>query len=160
MFELDIGARLARNYVVYFGWERTQLGGASGPSPDTAAGTQLRSESDYFAVGVRLSADPDDIGLLLDLSIGARRFRGYYPNDVQLQLTDAPMESRLGIGLDIRTHRRFTLSPMLTVGLGSFSKAEWITPTTAQTAVPGDADRMTHGWVTLQLGGHFDIGGS
>lgn len=159
MFEFDIGARLGRNYVVYFGWERAQLGGASGPSPAADSGNQTRAESDFFAVGVRLSADPDDIGLLLDLAIGARRFRGFYPGDVELQLTDAPMESRLGIGVDIRTHRRFSLSPMLTLGLGSFGKAEWVTPTTVGTAVPSNSDRLTHGWLTLQLGGHFDIGG-
>ncbi len=159
MFELDIGARIGRYYVVYLGWERAQLGSAGGPSPDPASGTQSRGESDFVAVGVRLSADPDDIGLLLDLSIGARRFRGLYPNDVQLQLTDAPMESRLGIGVDIRTHRSFSLSPMVTLGLGSFGKAEWVTPTTLGTAVPSDADRLTHGWVTLQLGGHFDVAG-
>jgi hypothetical protein len=161
MFELDIGARLGRNYVVYLGWERAQLGGADGPSPDTNWATrQNRAESDFVAVGVRLSADPDDIGLLLDLAIGARRFRGIYEGDTQLQLTDAPMESRLGVGVDIRTNRLFSLSPMLTLGLGSFGKAEWVQGKTIQTAIPSNSDRLTHGWITFQLGGHFDLAGS
>jgi hypothetical protein len=160
MFELDIGARLGRNYVLYVGWERAQLGAADGPSPNAnLAPKQMRAESDFIGIGVRLSADPDSLGLLLDLAIGARRFRGIYENNVELQLTNAPIESRLGIGLDIRANRRFALSPMLTVGLGSFGKAEWVDQSTVRSAFPSGSDRLTHGWVTLQLGGHFDLAG-
>lgn len=161
MFELDVGARLGRNYVIYLGWERAQLGSADGPSPDPSiAVNQLRSESDFFALGFRLSADPDDVGLLLDLAIGARRFRAYYEDSTELQLTQAPLESRLGIGVEIRTNRRFSLSPMLTLGIGSFGKADWVNDAYVQNAIPANSDRLTHGWVTLQLGGHFDLIGN
>jgi hypothetical protein len=159
MFEFDLGVRLGRNYVIYLGWERAQLGGADGPSPDASGSLkQRRAESDFMAVGVRLSSNPDDMGLLLDLAIGARRFRGLYEGNTELQLTDAPFESRLGIGADIRVNRWFSMSPMLTLGLGSFGKAEWLSdPNKIQSAIPGDSDRLTHGWVTFQLGGHFDV---
>lgn len=161
MFELDVGARLGRNYVIYLGWERAQLGSAGGPSPDSSvAVNQRRSESDFLALGFRLASDPDDIGLVLDLAVGARRFRAYYENSTELQLTQAPLESRLGIGVDIRTNRKFTLSPMITLGIGSFGKADWVKDQYIQNALPTDSDRLTHGWVTLQLGGHFDLLGS
>lgn len=161
MFEFDVGARLGRNYIVYLGWERAQLQGASGPSPDESIGyNQRRSESDFLGLGFRLAADPDDLGLVLDLAVGARRFRAYYEGDVDLQLTDAPLESRLGVGLDIRTNRYFTLSPMLTLGIGSFGKADWVNRQYLQDAIPSGSDRLTHGWVTMQLGGHFDLFGN
>jgi len=160
LLEFDVGARLGRNYIVYLGWERAQLGGASGPSPDESIGyNQRRSESDFLAVGFRLAADPDDLGLVLDLAVGARRFRAYYEDNVELQLTEAPLESRLGIGLDIRTSRVFSLSPMLTLGIGSFGKADWVNRDYVQSAIPSTSDRLTHGWVSLQLGGHFDLFG-
>lgn len=160
MVELDVGMRLGRNYMLYLGWERAQLGAADGPSPDSSYGSrQSRADSDFVAVGFRLSANPDDLGLVLDLAIGARRFRGVYEGATELQLTDAPMESRLGIGADIRINRKFSLSPMLTLGLGSFGKADWVTRDTVESAMPLGSDRLTHGWLTLQIGGHFDIAG-
>jgi hypothetical protein len=154
MFELDVGARFGRNYNVYALWERAQLGG--GDRLDTGEAGR-RAETDYLAIGVRLSADPDDIGMLLDLSIGTRRLRSFYEGGYELQLSRAPLESRLGIGADIRVSPAFSLSPMLTLGLGSFGKAEWVTSSTVSDAVPKDNDVLTHGWLTLQLGGHVDL---
>jgi hypothetical protein len=156
MLELDIGARLGRNYNVYALWERAQLGKGNGID----GYSQIRAESDFIAVGVRLSADPDDVGMLLDLAIGARRFRAVYEGKNELQLSQAPLESRLGVGVDIRMSHNFSLSPMFTLGLGGFGKAEWVTKDTVSDAIPKGNDTLTHGWVTLQLGGHFDIGGS
>jgi hypothetical protein len=156
MLELDIGARLGRYYNVYALWERAQLSSGNGID----GYSQKRAETDYVAIGVRLSADPDDIGMLLDLAIGARRFRSLYKGSNELQLSDAPLETRLGVGVDIRMSHNFSLSPMLTVGLGGFGKAEWVTKDTVSDAIPKGNDTLTHGWVSLQLGGHFDIIGS
>jgi hypothetical protein len=153
MFEIDVGARFGRNYNLYALWERAQLGG--GDRVGDLSGR--RAETDYIAIGVRLSADPDDIGMLLDLSIGTRRFRSVYSDGYELQLSRAPLESRLGIGADIRLSPGFSLSPMFTLGLGSFGKAEWATDSTVANAVPKSNDTLTHGWLTLQLGGHFDL---
>lgn len=160
MLELDIGARINRNYNLYVLWERAQLGKGGGLDSSYGASSPTRAETDYVALGVRLSTDPDDVGMLLDLAIGARRMRTFFQDDYELQLSQALLESRLGVGADIRLSRTFSLSPMLTLGLGSFGKAEWINATTVSDAVPTNNDTLTHGWVTLHLGGHFDIAGS
>jgi hypothetical protein len=156
MLELDAGVRLGRYYNVYLLWERAQLGKGRGID----GYDQIRAETDFVAVGVRLSADPDDVGMLLDLAIGARRFRAVYEGKNELQLSQAPLESRLGVGVDIRMSRNFSLSPMLTLGLGGFGKAEWVTKSEVSDAIPSGFDTLTHGWITLQLGGHFDVLGS
>ena len=153
LLELDIGARLGRYYNVYLLWERAQLGKGDGID----GYSQIRAETYYIAVGFRLSADPDDIGMVVDLALGARRFRAVYEGSNQLQLSQAPLESRLGAGVDIRLSPSFSLSPMLTLGLGTFGKADWVTKTQVSDAIPSGNDTLTHGWVTLQLGGHFDI---
>lgn len=157
MMELNIGARLARNYNVYVLWERAQLASGDGLYNDY---NQRSAETDYVALGVRLSADPDDVGMVLDLAVGARRFLAKYSGGNELQLTDAPLESRLGVGADIRLAPNFTLSPMVTLGLGAFGEATWVTKTTVMDALPSGNDSLTHGWLTLQLGGHFDIAGT
>jgi len=157
MFELDLGARLARHYTLYALFEHARLGPASG-EPLTPAGAQSEAETDYFALGFRVSTNPNSAGLLLDLAIGARRFRTVWDNGAELRLSDAPFESRLGIGADVRLSRAFSLSPMFTVGVGSFAQADWVdTDDTIREAAPEGASRMTHGWLTLQLGAHFDL---
>jgi hypothetical protein len=156
MFELDVGARLGRNYNVYALWERAQLGAGS----NDVDGKQKRAETDFWGLGLRLSTDPDDLGMLIDLAVGVRRFRTIYDSGAELRLSDAPFESRLGLGADIRLGPKFSLSPLLTLGLGSFAKADWVgTDNTIRDAVADDTARMTHGWLTLQLGAHFDLFG-
>ena len=156
MMELDLGARLGRNYNVYALWERAQLGKGSGVD----GYSQIRADTDFLGLGVRLSTDPDDVGMVLDLALGARRFRAVYEDSNQLQLSQAMFESRLGVGADIRLSPLFSLSPMVTLGLGSFGKADWVTKTSISDAIPANNDTLTHGWLTLQLGGHFDLAGS
>jgi hypothetical protein len=154
MVEVNVGARLARYYTLYVLWERAQLGGGD----SREAGAQDRAETDFWGLGLRVSTDPDDLGLVLDLAVGARRFRSKWENGSELQLTDAPFESRLGLGADIRLTRYLSISPLLTLGLGSFETAEWIgTDGTIQAAIPDSTSRMTHGWLTLQMGGHFEL---
>ena len=157
MFELDAGARLGRYYNVYLLWERASLGGGS---EDVAGiGKSSDGDTDYYAIGLRFSSDPDEVGFLTDLSLGYRRFRAHWDDGTELQLTEAPLEMRIGLGADIRLTRAFSLSPLLTLGAGSFGSAEWVAPdgTRTDATKSGDA-RAGHGWVTLQLGGHFDIG--
>jgi hypothetical protein len=158
MFELDVGARLGRYYNVYLMWERASLGGGSKDLP--TIGQSDGGDTDYYAIGLRFSSDPDHVGFLTDLSLGYRRFRATWADGTELQLTEAPLEMRIGLGADIRLNPAFSLSPMLTLGAGSFGAAEWVAPdgTRTDATAPGD-DRAGHGWLTLQLGGHFDIGG-
>ncbi len=157
MFELDVGARLGRYYNVYLLWERASLGGGSEDVP--TIGQSQSGETDYYAIGLRFSSDPDKVGFLTDLSLGYRRFRAQWDDGTELQLTEAPLEMRIGLGADIRLTKAFSLSPLLTLGAGSFGSAEWVAPdgTRTDATTPGD-ERAGHGWLTLQLGGHFDIG--
>jgi len=159
MLEMDGGARLGRHYNLYALWERARLGAADG----SVAGIEGTShgDTDFWAIGLRLSTDPDHTGLLVDIAVGARRLRVRWPDGTELQLTDAPLESRLGIGADVRISPLFSISPLLTLGVGSFGKAEWVQPDgTRVRAMPTGSDRLTHGWATLQVGGHFDLFGS
>jgi hypothetical protein len=159
LFELDAGARLGRNYNVFLLWEHAQLGTGDAD----LASTQDSAETDYYAIGLRVSSDPDELGLLTELTLGYRRFRAVFEDGSELQLTDAPLEIRIGLGADIRLSRLVSLTPLATVGFGSFGEVEAVGPagSTAELALDPDPDiRATHGWFTLQLGGHFDLLGS
>jgi hypothetical protein len=169
MVELDIGARLGRNYNLFLLWERAELGaGDASPDPvlapevgaDVTAG-QVGGDTDFWAVALRVSSDPDKVGFLTEIALGFRRFRARWEDGTELQLTNAPFEARLGLGADIRLSRGFALSPLLTLGVGSFSDADWVGPGGTRRAATDSLDtRAGHGWVTLQLGAHFDIAGS
>jgi hypothetical protein len=160
-FELNAGARIARNYNVFLLWEHARLG-AGEEFPDDQQGGD--TNTDFYAIGLRVSSDPDKVGLLTELALGYRRFHAVFEDGSELQLTDAPFEVRIGLGADIRLSPLFSLSPLATVGFGSFGDVEaaGAAGTIAQqvaAARPADV-RTTHGWFTLQLGGHFDLLGS
>jgi hypothetical protein len=158
MFELDVGARLGRAYNLFFLWERASLGTGS-EQPD-AFGGQKTGESDYYAIGLRFSSDPDKVGFLTEIDLGWRRFRARWEDGTELQMTEAPLEFRLGLGADIRVSPIFTISPLVTLGLGAFGSAEWVSPSGQKTDAFADGDEAAgHGWVTFQIGGHFDIPG-
>jgi len=158
MFELDVGARLGRNYNLFLTWERASLG--TGELAPDANGGQQNGDSDFYAIGLRVSSDPDKVGFLTEIAIGARRFHAVWADGTELQLTDAPFEARLGLGADIRLGPLFSLSPLITVGIGGFGTAEAVAPDGTRTDAMGQYDERTgHGWLTFQLGGHFDIAG-
>ncbi len=166
VFEVDVGVRLGRRYNLLLLWERAQLGGGksnpealpSTPPSDTASSS---ADSDYYALGFRFSSDPDDLGFLTEFALGYRRARIQWDDGTELQLTNAPFEFRLGLGADIRLSSLFSLSPLATIGFGGFGDAEWVYPdNSTENARAGNDLSDTHGWFTLQLGGHFDLGGS
>ena len=162
LFELDIGARLGRNYNLFLLWEHAQLGrGDLDPASDPLArGEQDSADTDYYAIALRVSSDPDKVGFLTEIALGARRFRTTWQNGAELQLTQAPFEARLGLGADIRMGPMFTLSPLITLGVGAFGEATHVAPDGTSVEATTDRDaRSGHGWLTLQIGGHFDIGG-
>lgn len=158
-FELDLGARLARNYNLYGLWERTWLGAGNATSADR--GQPERGDSDFLALGLRVSTEPEHLGLVLDVAVGTRRMRALWADGTELQLTDAPFETRLGIGADIRISESWSLSPMLNLGLGSFGKAQWVSSDkSVQSATePGDV-ALTHGWIGFQMAAHVDAFGT
>jgi hypothetical protein len=154
MLELNLGARLARHYDVFGLWERASL--SHGEGFNEAYGGQRTGDTDFWALGVRVSSDPDDLGLLVEFALGYRRARALWRNGFELRLTDAPLEARIGLGVDIRLSRIVALSPMATFGFGRFGSAEWVDSRHNSVQVLDYLDAFGHGWFTLQLGAHFD----
>lgn len=158
MFELDAGLRLGRHYNVFVLWERASLGAGSEDIP--ALGKQTGGDTDFYAIGVRISSDPNKVGFLTEIDLGYRRARSQWDSGAELQLTQAPLEFRLGLGADIRLSKAFSLSPLVTLGVGSFGDAEWVNPDGSRVDATTPGDRAAgHGWITLSLGGHVDLFG-
>jgi hypothetical protein len=162
MFEIDVGARLGRNYNVFALWERANLGAGDNESYENARGGLDHASTDYFAVGLRVSSDADKIGFLTEITLGARRFRAVYEDGSEFQLSeDIPLEARIGLGADIRLSPLFSLSPLLTLGVGRFDNIEAVDRDGNRSDQLSDLDELgSHGWLTLQIGGHFDIAGA
>jgi hypothetical protein len=161
MFELDLGARLSRSYNLFALWERAELG--AGRGDDGLLGKQSSTtggDSDFWAVGVRASSDADRVGFLSEIALGYRRARSEWDDGTTLELTQGLFEARLGFGADIRVSPKFALSPMLTFGVGLFGKAQLVDPNgNAQNVLEANNDRDGHAWLSLQMGGHFDLRG-
>lgn len=158
MLELDLGARLGRHYNVFALWERSVLG--IGSAFEDEYGGQRKGDSDFWGVGVRVSSNPDEVGLLVEFALGYRRARARWEDGWELRLTDAPFEARIGLGADVRLSENVSLTPMATVGVGRFEKAQWVNSGRADDDVLDSLDAFSHGWATLQLGAHFDAFGT
>jgi hypothetical protein len=155
-FELDAGLRLSRAYTVFALWERAQLGAGSNDSGRD--GAQDHAESDFWAVGLRASSNPDRLGFLTEVAVGYRRARTVFENDVEYQFTDAPFEARLGLGAELRLNRLTSLSSLLTVGVGGFGSIERVPAKGPATSLTSSLDQGDgHAWATLTIGGHFDL---
>jgi hypothetical protein len=152
--ELDVGFRVSRGYAVFFLWERAELGSGD----DESNGPQDGAESDFWAIGLRASSNPDKLGFLTEVAVGYRRARTFFENDYEYQFTDAPFEARLGLGAEYRLSRMVSLSSLLTVGVGGFGSAESVAPN--GNAVPltrGLDEADGHAWATITVGSHFDL---
>jgi hypothetical protein len=160
MFELDVGARLGRNYNLFLLWEHAALGGGDDESFEESRGGLESASTDYFGLGLRVSSDPNKVGFLTEINLGARRFRAKYEDGSELQFTeDVPLELRLGLGADIRLSPLFSLSPMITLGIGRFDTIEEVVNGDTRDMLADDDELASHGWLTFQIGGHFDIAG-
>ncbi|MFO7179148.1 MAG: hypothetical protein DIU78_010655 [Pseudomonadota bacterium] len=154
LFEVDVGVRLARSYTLFALWERAQLGSGS----STALGKPDGGSSDFWGIGLRASSDPNEIGFLTEIALGYRRARADFEDGSALELTDAVFEARLGVGVDIRINPYLSLSPMATLGVGSFGDVEYVSASGVGTDLIGPLDDQdAHGWFTLALGAHFDL---
>ena len=157
--ELDLGARLARHYNLYGLWEHSWLGAGSATS--AARGQPDHGDTDFLALGLRVSTNPNDLGFILDIAVGTRRMRAVWSDGTELQMTEAPFETRLGLGADVRMGERWSLMPMIALGLGSFGKVQWVNPDhSVQRATQPEDVALTHGWVGLQMAAHADIFGT
>jgi len=161
MFELNAGLRLSRNYNVFALWERAYLGPGKGDSQSTTlSGKSDHGDTDFWGVGIRASSDPDHIGFVTELAIGYRRARSIYENGDQIQFTDSPFETRIGVGADFRVNNVLSISPMATIGLGSFGTIETVSNGQIRSATTPYDQSDAHAWATFTLGGHFDLLGS
>jgi hypothetical protein len=157
--ELDAGARLARHYNLYALWERTWY--SAGNTTELAPVHQNRGESDFLALGLRVTTTPETLGFVLDIAVGTRRMRARWDDGTELQLTEAPFETRLGVGANIRVDENWSFTPLIHLGLGSFGKVQWVLPNgTVQSASDPSDVSLTHGWVGLQLAMHADVFGT
>jgi hypothetical protein len=147
MFEVDVGLRRGRTYNVFALWERAELG--AGNAESNLYGGQVGGDTDFWGVGLRASSDANEIGFLTEIALGYRRARAVWDDGTELQLTDAPFEARLGFGADIRFGKAFSLSPMLTLGVGSFGKVERVSADGIRQSEATYWDQAaSHGWVT------------
>lgn len=158
LFEVDVGARLGRNYNLFALWERAQLGGGNGDSGRLGMhGTFDGGDTDFWAIGLRASTNPDRLGFVSELALGYRRARAKFSDGAQLELTDGVLDARIGLGADIRFSRSFTLTPMLTIGAGLFGDVALVGRDGKSVDLLRGNDLDGHGWLTLHLGGHFDL---
>jgi hypothetical protein len=156
MFELDVGMRLSRAYTVFGLWERAQLG--SGSLDTGVDGEQDGAETDFWAIGLRASSNPDHVGFLTEVAVGYRRARTFFENDVEYQFTDAPFEARLGLGAEWRLSPLASMSALLTIGVGGFGSADRVGPNGTALALTRSLDEGDgHAWATISVGGHFDL---
>lgn len=156
MFEVDAGMRLGRAYTLFALWERAQLG--SGDVNDGPDGKQDGAESDFWAVGLRASSNPDKLGFLTEVAVGYRRARTFFKNGAEYQFTDAPFEARLGLGAELRLDRLTSFSALATIGVGGFGKAENVAPNGTSSSLTRSYDEADgHAWATLSIGAHFDL---
>jgi hypothetical protein len=158
-FELNAGVRLARAYSAFGLWERAELG--SGSAESKLYGGQKGGDTDYFALGLRASSNPDAIGLVTELAIGYRQARARWKDGTELRMTGGVLEGRIGVGADIRLGPQLSLSPMLELGVGSFDRLRRVAPGGASYNQLGVNDSPgSHGWLTLGIAAHADLLGA
>jgi hypothetical protein len=157
MFELDAGARLSRSYNLFLLWERAELG--SGRALNDVNGGQTGGDTDFWAVGVRATSNADGIGFVTELAVGYRRARSRWRDGTEYQFTNAPFEGRISAGAEIRVNPLLSLSPLLSLGVGSFGTIRRVSGD-VRSDPTGPLDQADgHAWFTLTFGGHFDLAG-
>jgi hypothetical protein len=164
MIELDLGARLGRHYNVFGLWEWGILG--NGDELGDEFGGQTSAYTHLLGLGLRFSSDPDGFGVLVELALGWRRFEATWKNGTRFTATDDFFNTRIGVGADIRLNEQLSFTPMVTIGGGVFSEANWRFADGSEAGAfssflgtPAD-EAGQHIPVTLQLGLHYDAFGS
>jgi hypothetical protein len=113
--ELDVGARLARRYVLYVPFELGLVGAGH-----RFEGTSTGASTTFVGLGLRLlSGDVDSASFASDVSLGFRTFQVSNPSGTWSATGFEFL--RLGLGAEIRLSTLLTLSPMITISGGSVS---------------------------------------
>jgi hypothetical protein len=162
--EGDVGARLARRYIVYGFWEHGFMGTGGDSSWNGATGTHLAgvppfgeqrsATTDFTGAGFRWSSRPDAAGIVVDLGLGYRWFRESWASGASMTLKGFG-EFRIGFGGDIRVNRMFSVSPLFMFSTGNFHDRKVMLPGQPEQSIASYVG--THGTVTLTIGGHFDL---
>jgi hypothetical protein len=158
-FELNAGARISRNYNLFALWERAELG--SGSTESDLRGGQSGGDTDFFALGLRATSNPNHLGFITEIAVGYRQARATWEDGTEYRMTGGVLEGRIGVGADIRFSPLLTLSPLISVGVGSFDRFRVVAPdgTSYDRIGPNDAPGG-HGWFAITMGGHVDLFGT
>jgi hypothetical protein len=151
VFELDVGGRFSRHYIIYGLWEHAFLG-AGGAL--LTFGDPTSASTDLAGVGFRWSSNPDEVGIVVDLGLGYRWFRESWADGTKLDMQGLG-ETRIGVGADIRVADRLSLSPLFALSVGEFNIRRIHGPGIAGSGIGDYSD--THSTVTLTLGVHYDL---
>ena len=147
--EADVGGRFGRGFLPFLFAAHTFCAKGAGPGVRS-------STANAFGFGLRYAFAPDGYGFLAELAFSYRATATTLDSGTVIHAA-APGELRLGIGGDIRLTELFSLSPLVTIAIGSYSD---VTAT-----APGDHPKNlvggvgSHGYVGGALGGHFDLFG-
>jgi hypothetical protein len=167
--ELDVSARLARRFIPFLFYARSfaSLGAADRPPPsglrtatilpDQAPASKVTSSSStLLGIGLRYSFATGAFGLVAEIAYGYRLTRAQF-DDGTLLRAGAPGEFRIGLGAEVRLTRAFALSPMLRFATGSYSDVTVEGADGKEKNALGGSE--AHGFVGLEVGGHFDLFG-
>lgn len=147
--EADVGARFGRGFLPFFFAANTFAAKGAGAGVTS-------SSSNLLGFGLRYAFAPDAYGFVAEIAFGYRLTHAKLASGSELS-AGAPGELRLGIGGDLRVADRFSLSPIVTLAIGSYSDVTVTAPGDFARNVVGTP--ASHGYVGLALGGHFDIFG-
>lgn len=153
--EVDIGARVGRRYNFFAMWEHASLG--TGDLDPNSFGGQERGATNLYGAGFRFSTQPNTVGFLLELDLGYRDFRAYWADGTELTLNDTFFDLRVGFGVDIRTSKWLSISPMVVFGGGSFQSSQFSGPHGTYPALTALDREGEYGTVSLQIGAHADV---
>jgi hypothetical protein len=129
-------------------------GGPVDPRAGPVSARVSSSSTTVLGVGLRHSFSSGDLGFAVELVYGYRLTRVTFTDGSKLR-ADAAGEFKLGLGADIRLSPTFSISPRVHIGLGSYSDV-----TIEGAATPEKNAQIgseTHGYMGLDLGGHFDL---
>lgn len=158
-FEANAGVRLGRNYTVFAAWEHGFLGSGE-IDDDPELGKPDGASTDFYGGGLRFATNPDKLGLVLELALGYRVFTSSWDSGARVELQGDSISARLGIGLNYRFSESLEISPMITLGSGTFGNGTFYRPNGETRATLDNQQRdgqSQHTPIVLQIGGHFDI---
>lgn len=147
--ELDVGARFARRFVAYAFLEQTFLGTGRSSAWTAPHGGQSAPSTEALGAGLRWESNPDGLGIVADVAVAERWFTVHWADGTTLRMS-GPADVHVGLGASWRIVQRLTLSPMMSVFSGAFSKRALDGQTLGESAGSYSA-------IALTLSSHVDI---